>query len=101
MSITEYLNSLSLEQLEFAKEEAERLIQNIRNQQRIGLLVVSDPHANVACFTEDQFKEAKGKLCEIIMSDDFKIHDIYSDHPRINLVRVFESEVDEWMRLNR
>ena len=104
MSTTEYLEQLDESQLEYAIIEAERLLQGKRDEKKMKLYVVQGKHVNEGCFAENEFDKAKQKLCELIMSDEFKPTDIRplgQDHPIIIKKLVPESEVPEWMDLNK
>ena len=100
MSTREYLAKLDIDQLRFAKAEAERLISKIEDEKRVSLFIVEGMHVNEACYTAEQFNLAKEKLCELIMSDDFTEDDVLHDHPKIVRRRVYESEVAGYMELN-
>lgn len=100
MSTREFLSKLDIDQLRFAKEEAENLIRKIENQDKVSLFLVEGATVNEACFTTDEFELAKKKLCEVIMQDDFTETDLVSFHPKINKIRVYESEVAGYMALN-
>lgn len=100
MSTREYLSKLDIDQLRFAKDEAERLIRKIEDEDRVSLFIVEGTCVNEACYSSDQFDLAKKKLCEVIMSDEFTEHDVQNDHPKIVRRRVYESEVDDYIKLN-
>lgn len=100
MSTKEYLSTLDLDQLKFAKEEAERRIREIEDQARVSLFIVEGASVNEACYSDNEFHIAKQKLCEVIMQDDFTKDDLGNYHPKIVRRRVYESEVVGWMGLN-
>lgn len=100
MSTREYLAKLDIDQLRFAKEEAERLIRKIEDEDRVSLFIVEGTIVNEACYSADQFDLAKKKVCELIMSDEFTERDVQNDHPKIVRLRVYESEVAGYMKLN-
>lgn len=84
------------QQLEARVAELEAALTEASNNGAEG----DDGYSNVACFTEDQLNMAKNKVCELIMSDDFKIQNINHSHPRLRGHMAYESEVAEWMALN-
>lgn len=100
MSTREYLAKLDIDQLRFAKKEAERLIRAKEDEERVTLYIVEGPIINEAAYSSDQFDLAKKKVCELIMSDEFTEDDVFSDHPKIARRRVRESEVAGYMNLN-
>lgn len=100
MSTREYLSKLDIDQLRFAKEEAERLISKIEDEKKITLFIVEGSCVNEACYSESEFHLAKIKLCELIMQDDFTEVDLGGFHPKISKIKVYESEVSEYMKLN-
>lgn len=101
MSTNDYLSTLSIVQLRYARDKAQDMINEIEAEKKIKLWVVSGVHVNEACFKDDDFNAAKVKLCEEIMGDDFTPQEVRHDHPKIQRKVVFESEVEEWMSLNR
>ena len=100
MSTREFLASLDIDQLRFAKNEAERLIRAKEDEERVTLYIVEGTAINEAAYSSDQFDLAKKKVCELIMSDEFTEDGVYSDHPKIVRRRVRESEVAGYMSLN-
>lgn len=100
MSTSKYLKKLSLDQLIFAKEEAEKLIKAITDQKKVKLWIVTGT-VNEACYKEEDFQLAKKKVCELIMSEEFGADSVTYDHPKITKNHVYESEVDDWMKLNK
>jgi len=100
MSTTEYLSKLNIDQLLFAREEADRRIKEIKDKPRVTVWIV-EHITNAACFYEHDFAAAKEKLAEIILSEEFTASDIRHSHPQILKVRLYESEVADYMELNK
>jgi hypothetical protein len=99
---TEYLESLDPDQLKYAKGEVDRLIDKLEQQKKVRLLIVSDGWLNKACYHESEFGKAKEKLCELIMEEKFTVKEIdCRSHPAIDTIKVYESEVAEYMELNK
>lgn len=101
MSTNDYLKKLDLDQLRYARDKAQSLINDIEEQEKVKLWVVSGVYINEACFKEDDFYAAKERLCKEIMSDEFTIDCVIHDHPKINAHICYESEVAEMMTLNK
>ena len=101
MSTKDYLKSLDRGQLVFARDTAQKMIEEIEAEEKITLWIVSDRLMNIACFEEKDFDKAKKVVCEAIMSDEFKPMDVACrSHPEIRKEIAFESEVADWMSLN-
>ena len=100
VSTREFLKKLDIDQLRRAKEIADETISAIEAEKKVRLWVIDDGNVNVACFSDDDFRKAKEKVCEIIMSDDFTKDDVFLSHPRIDRCMAYESEVSGWMELN-
>lgn len=100
VSTPEYLKSLSIDQLRKAREIADEMIKKVESEDKIVLFVVSNGGTNEACFYENEFQQAKEKLCEVIMNGRFGPKDTRSFYPQIHRYVEFESEVAGWMELN-
>lgn len=100
MNTRRYLQGLSLDQLRYARDTAAEMIAAKEKEDRVPLLVVQGTTVNEAYFYESDFYEAKEKLCRIIMSDQFSLSDVKSDHPRIVRQHVLPCDVHDYMALN-
>ena len=100
MSTTEYLSKMDIDQLRFARKEADRRIREIQDEGKVTVWII-EHIVNTACFYEHDFAAAKEKLAEIILSERFSPSDVNGEHPKILKVRLYKSEVADYMELNK
>ena len=100
MSIKKYLEQLDMDQLLFAKEQLDRLLDAKEKEKMIPLYVVTNGAVNVACFKEEDLYRAKLSLIQEITKFPFCVADIPTFLPKIHKLFVRESELPEMMELN-
>ncbi len=98
MSTTDYLKNLDHDQLIYARNFANEMINKIEDEGMVTLWVVEGVHINIAHYKKDDFQKAKIKLCEAIMSDEFSSDYVGRDHPRISRERVYASEALDYLK---
>lgn len=101
MSTEDYLKGLDFEQLQYARDRAQALIDAKLEEERVVLLVLEGTCVNEACFKEEDFEVAKKALCAYIMTDEFTLEDVRYDHPLLVRTLVPESSVADLMSLNK
>lgn len=102
MSIREFVSSLTLEQLEFAKECIDCKLNEVKSKDKVTLYLVSGTVVNEGCYTVDNFDQAKQHLSRLILEDKFDEKGLnYGDIPTIQRVRVYPDEVASYMELNK
>lgn len=104
MNITDFINILTPDQLDYAQQQINKRIASISEEPKVELYIVSDSDCNVGCYTEEEFHKAKEHLIKIISSDDYTINHVSwrsSDSPAITKIKVSQSEAKEYMELNK
>lgn len=92
MSTREYLSKLDINQLMFAREEAERLIKEKKDPKKVTLIIVEGKCEYELNQSYDVFHLAKLKKCElkpcelIVQKEDFTQVHLGSFHPKISKV---------------
>ena len=104
MNIVDYINELTVDQLNYAQQQINKRIVSIIEEPKVELYIVSDTDCNVGCYTEEEFPKAKEHLIKIISSDDYTINHVShrpSDSPMITKIKVSQSEAKEYMELKK
>lgn len=101
MGTDQFIKSLDLEQLRYARDKAEERIKEIESEKKIAIIIVENSLSNDSCFLECDFEKAKVRLCELIMKDDFEDYHLkHKEQPKLTRKVIFESELGSWMSLN-
>lgn len=110
MSTTEYLDTLDINQLRFARDEAARRIKAAEDRPKKIVWVVSNGIYNVSWHRQDDYLEALQSLLRVINSDDGKEpftdmleHKMNAYHfadrfPKITPYVENETEYEEWFK---
>ena len=104
MNIRNFINGLTVDQLDYAQQQIDKRIASINEEPKVELYIVSDSDCNVGCYTEEEFHKAKAHLIEIISSDDYTSNHVGhrpSDSPMITKIKISQSEAKEYMELNK
>lgn len=104
MSIADFINELTVDQLEYAQQQISKRIAAINEEPKVELYIVSDSDCNVGCYTEEEFHKAKEHLIKIISSDDYTSNHVSwspRGSPMIVKIKVSQSEAKEYMELNK
>lgn len=101
MNIVDYINELTVGQLDYAQQQINKRIAAIKEEPKVTLYVVSDTDCNVGFYLEEDFHKAKEHLVKIITSDNYttdhiSYHPIVS--PMITKIKVPQSEVKTYLR---
>lgn len=102
MNIVDYINELTVDQLDYAQQQINKRIAAIKGEPKVELYVVSDSDCNVGYYLEEDFHKAKEHLVKIVSSDDYTSNYVShrpSDSPMITKIKVSQSEAKEYLEL--
>ena len=100
MNITDYINELTTDQLDYAQRQINKRIAAIKEEPKVTLYVVSDTDCNVGYYLEEDFHKAKEHLVKIITSDNYTANHISYRaiyNPMITKIEIPQSEVKEYL----
>lgn len=100
MNIADYINELSVDQLNYAQQQINKRIAAIKEEPKVTLYVVSVTDCNVGYYLEEDFHKAKEHLAKIITSDNYTSNHISyraSDSPMITKISVPQSRIKEYI----
>lgn len=100
MSTVQYLAKLNGRQLEFARQEINRLIRAKDEAEKVTLWVVQGSCVNEGCFYAHEFDKAKQRLADYILGGEFRVSDVGDRTPQIVKVAVLKEEVESMMEMN-
>lgn len=98
MGTREYLNTLNLEQLRFARDEAATMVERIEKEKKIVVWCLEDSTTRIATFSNSEYIKAAEALlhearhldsCPSMKARDKELHLVY--------IAVPESEWSEWL----
>lgn len=111
MSTTEYLDSLTIDQLRWAREEADKRIKKAEESPKKIVWIVTNGSYNISNHREEDYQEAVKSLIKAIETDihvEWAFEDAIKDRgslstfaqnfPRIKLLWQNEIEYEEWFK---
>lgn len=98
MNIKDFIENLDITDLKFAEKEIRKKIIAFENERKSVLFFVED--VNGEQYFSIDFNDAKKKLCEFIMDEDFSESLIHNFSPLIQKLLVHPSEVERYLNLN-
>lgn len=108
MSTNEYLDSLTIDQLRYARDEADKRIKKAEQQPKKIVWVVSNGFYNDGWYREEDYDKALKHLQKLLMEDraSKSFRDMIKEHHSVNLFHLpsiepyynNETEYEEWFK---
>lgn len=91
-------SELTLDELTTIQRNINGLINKLTDRDRVTLFMVEDSLGEQ--FFHLDFQDAKSKLCECIMSDEFTPDCVQDMFPRLHTLRVYPDEAERYLKTN-